>query len=314
MEPALRCEQVVKRFGDFVAVDHVDLAVRPGEIFALLGPNGAGKTTLIHCVTGLARQTSGTIEVFGTDTRKDFRKTRKLVGLVPQEINFDPFFTPIESLEIQMGLMGVRPDRAYCEQLLATFRLTGHRHAYTRHLSGGMKRRLLVAKALVHRPKLLFLDEPTAGVDVELRKELWAEVLRLRDQGTTIILTTHYLEEAEQLADRIGVIHRGHIVITEDRDTLMRRHRRQSLHVTLTAPVENVPEGLPDDAELIDGRTLIVPWRYPEDLESALARIRRSAGILDITVEQSRLEDIFIDLVASADQASDERLEHEGRT
>ncbi|MFW5926406.1 MAG: ABC transporter ATP-binding protein [Myxococcota bacterium] len=319
MDPALRCEQVVKRFGDFVAVDHVDLTVRPGEIFALLGPNGAGKTTLIHCVTGLARQTSGTIEVFGTDARKDFRKTRKLVGLVPQEINFDPFFTPIESLEIQMGLMGVQPDRAYCEQLLSTFRLTSHRHAYTRHLSGGMKRRLLVAKALVHRPKLLFLDEPTAGVDVELRKELWTEVLRLRDQGTTIILTTHYLEEAEQLADRIGVIHRGHIVVTDDRDALMRRHRRQSLHVTLAAPIERMPEGLPDDAELIEGRTLIVPWRYPEDLENALARIRRSAGILDITVEQNRLEDIFIDLIASADKtstdpASAERLEHEGPT
>ncbi|MFW6051998.1 MAG: ABC transporter ATP-binding protein [Myxococcota bacterium] len=301
MEPALRCRDVVKRFGEFAAVDGVDLTVQPGEIFALLGPNGAGKTTLIHCVTGLARQTSGRIEVFGFDTRKEYRRTRKLVGLVPQEINFDPFFTPIESLEIQMGLMGVPPDPAHCERLLATFRLTGHRDAYTRHLSGGMKRRLLVAKALVHRPKLLFLDEPTAGVDVELRKELWAEVLRLREQGTTIILTTHYLEEAEQLADRIGVIHRGRVLLTDDRDALMRRHRRQSLHVTLAEPLAEVPEGLPDETRLAGDRTLIVPWRYPEDLEQALARIRRTASILDVTVEQSRLEDIFMDLIASAD-------------
>jgi len=221
--PALRCTNVVKRFGDFTAVDDVSLEVRPGEIFALLGPNGAGKTTLIGCITGLSRATSGTIEVYGFDVRKDFRITRRLVGLVPQEINFDPFLSPYQSLLVQQGLMGREPEPARAEALLETFSLSGHRDAYSRHLSGGMKRRLLVAKALVHHPKLLFLDEPTAGVDVELRKELWDEVRRLRDEGTTIVLTTHYLEEAEELADRIGVLREGELLVVEDRDTMMAR-------------------------------------------------------------------------------------------
>ena len=221
--PALRCKNVVKRYGKFTAVDHVDLEVQAGEIFALLGPNGAGKTTLIACITGLARATEGSIEVFGHDVVSGYRMARKLVGLVPQEINFDHFFTPVESLMIQSGLMGVEPDEHRALELLRTFALEDHKDAYTRQLSGGMKRRLLVAKALVHRPKLLFLDEPTAGVDVELRKELWAEVRRLRDEGTTIVLTTHYLEEAEELADRIGILRKGELLVVEDLDTMMAR-------------------------------------------------------------------------------------------
>ena len=221
--PALRCDHVVKRYGDFVAVDDVSLEVEPGEIFALLGPNGAGKTTLIGCITGLARPTSGTIEVFGRDVQREFRTTRRLVGLVPQEINFDPFLSPFQSLLVQQGLMGRRPDAERADALLRTFSLTEHRDAYSRHLSGGMKRRLLVAKALVHHPRLLFLDEPTAGVDVELRKELWDEVRRLRDEGTTIVLTTHYLEEAEMLADRIGVLRRGRLLVVEDREAMLAR-------------------------------------------------------------------------------------------
>lgn len=222
-EIALRCERVVKRYGDFTALGGVDLEVRAGEIFALLGPNGAGKTTLIGCITGLARATSGTIEVFGEDVVTGYRKTRKQVGLVPQELNFDPFFTPIESLRIQAGLMGVEISEERALELLRTFALEDHARAYTRTLSGGMKRRLLVAKALVHEPRLLFLDEPTAGVDVELRKELWREVEELRAQGTTIVLTTHYLEEAEELADRIAVMRRGEIVVVETRDEMMAR-------------------------------------------------------------------------------------------
>lgn len=221
--PALRCDQVFKRFGDFTAVGGVSLEVKEGEIFALLGPNGAGKTTLIGCITGLVRPTSGQIKVFGHDVITDFRQTRKLVGLVPQEINFDPFFTPIQSLMIQGGLMGQKPDLARAESLLKTFALADKRNAYTRHLSGGMKRRLLVAKALMHQPKLLFLDEPTAGVDVELRKDLWDVVRQLRDEGTTIVLTTHYLEEAEELADRIGVLRQGKLLALETREEMMAR-------------------------------------------------------------------------------------------
>ena len=192
--PVLRCRHVTKRYGKFTALQDLSLEVYEGEIFALLGPNGAGKSTLIHCITGLAKQSEGHIEVLGFDTVTDFRTTRRLVGLVPQEINYDPFFTPLESLTIQMGLMGVKPSRERAESLLETFALGEKANAYTRTLSGGMKRRLLVAKALVHEPRLLFLDEPTAGVDVELRRELWEEVQDLRTAGTTIVLTTHYIE------------------------------------------------------------------------------------------------------------------------
>ena len=238
-ELALSCRGVVKRFGDFTAVDGVDLSVKRGEIFALLGPNGAGKTTLISCIAGLARATSGSIEVFGHDVIRDYRHTRKLVGLVPQEINYDPFFTPVESCMIQGGLMGVKADRSRAVELLERFALGDHLDAYTRNLSGGMKRRLLVAKALMHSPKLLFLDEPTAGVDVSLRKDLWREVRALRDRGVTIVLTTHYLEEAEELADRIGVIHKGKILVVEDRETMLARgNGQQSLEDIFVSIIE----------------------------------------------------------------------------
>ena len=227
--PVLRCSHVTKRYGDFTALEDLSLEVYEGEIFALLGPNGAGKSTLIHCITGLAKQSAGKIEVLGFDTLDDFRTTRRLVGVVPQEITYDPFFTPMESLMIQMGLMGVEPDRERAETLLRTFALDDKRNAYTRTLSGGMKRRLLVAKALVHQPRLLFLDEPTAGVDVELRRELWEEVEDLREAGTTIVLTTHYIEEAEKLADRIGIIHKGDLLLVESRESLLGRHAGRSL-------------------------------------------------------------------------------------
>ncbi|MGB8222337.1 MAG: ABC transporter ATP-binding protein [Polyangiales bacterium] len=227
--PVLCCRHVTKRYGKLTALADLSLEVYEAEIFALLGPNGAGKSTLIHCITGLARQTKGSIEVLGFDTIRDFRTTRRLVGLVPQEINYDPFFTPLESLLIQMGLMGIEPSRERAENLLKTFSLEEKRDAYTRTLSGGMKRRLLVAKALVHAPRLLFLDEPTAGVDVELRRELWQEVQDLRTAGTTIVLTTHYIEEAERLADRIGILHNGELLLVESRASLMERHRGRSL-------------------------------------------------------------------------------------
>jgi len=299
--PALRIRGLVKRFGPTAAVDGVDLDVPPGEIFALLGPNGAGKTTLIHCVAGLARPGAGRIEVFGQDTVRAFRATRRLVGLVPQEIVFDPFFTPFEALVIQMGLMGVRPDPAYADELLRTFALSAQRDAYTRTLSGGMKRRLLVAKALVHRPKLLFLDEPTAGVDVELRKELWAEVRKLRAAGTTIILTTHYLEEAEQLADRIGVIHRGRLVLVERREALLARHREGEVSITLAAPLEAPPPGLPPGARLVAPGRLVVPFTGPDELVDALTAVKRAAPLADVRVKQVTLEDVFVDLIAAAE-------------
>ncbi|MGM0575367.1 MAG: ABC transporter ATP-binding protein [Myxococcota bacterium] len=301
-EHPLELRGVTKRFGGFTAVNGVDLSVRDGEIFALLGPNGAGKTTLISCIAGLSRHTSGDIRVFGHDTRRDFRTTRRLVGLVPQEINFDPFFTPLESLEIQMGFMGVEPDRDRCEELLRLFSLWDHRHAYTRHLSGGMKRRLLVAKALVHDPKLLFLDEPTAGVDVELRKDLWNVVRQLRDRGTTIILTTHYLEEAEELADRIAIIHRGRIVTVDERDQLMGRHREGHVCITLPDDVDGVPDWAPAGTTLDGARCLVVPWHDAAELEQAIHVVRERVEPLDICVRQTTLEEIFVDLVHAADE------------
>lgn len=299
----LRVDRLIKRFGSFVAVDDLSLAIRPGEIFALLGPNGAGKTTLIHCIAGLARQTSGSIAVFGYDTVREFRATRRLVGLVPQEINFDPFFTPHESLMIAMGLMGVPPDGARADALLRAFALDRHRDAYTRTLSGGMKRRLNVAKALVHRPRLLFLDEPTAGVDVELRKDLWVEVEKLREAGTTIILTTHYLEEAEQLADRIGVIHRGRLLLVEDRDALMNRYQGGTVRAKLERPVEEIATELPTGARRLDGDRVEITWANPTALAEALERLRAAAGLSDLYVEQTRLEDIFVELIAAAEES-----------
>ncbi len=300
----LRVDRVTKRFGGFVAVDELSLEIRPGEIFALLGPNGAGKTTLIHCIAGLARPTAGSIRVFGYDTGAEFRQTRRLVGLVPQEVSFDPFFTPHESLMIAMGLMGVPPDSARADALLSAFALDRHRDAYTRTLSGGMKRRLNVAKALVHRPRLLFLDEPTAGVDVELRKDLWGEVERLRDAGTTIILTTHYLEEAEQLADRIGVIHRGRLLMVEDRDVLMKRYQGGTLRARLDVPLDEIAHALPPGAQRIDRHQVAVSWSDPEALADAIQTLRSAGGLSDLAVEHTRLEDIFVELIANADDES----------
>jgi ABC-2 type transport system ATP-binding protein len=229
VEPVVTIRGVTKRFGALAALDGVDLDIRGGEIFALLGPNGAGKTTLISVVAGLLRATTGEVRVLGRDVVKDYRFTRRAVGLVPQEINFDPFFTVEETLRIQAGYFDIRVPEERLVEILEALDLAAKRRTNSRALSGGMKRRLLIGKALVHDPKVLFLDEPTAGVDVELRRALWRYVRRLRDQGTTIVLTTHYLEEAEELADRVGVIDRGRLLVVEEKEALLRRHGGGSL-------------------------------------------------------------------------------------
>jgi ABC-2 type transport system ATP-binding protein len=228
-EPVVQIRGLIKRYGDLVALDGVDLEIRAGEIFGLLGPNGAGKTTLISVVTGLARATSGQVLVLGHDVVRDYRFTRRRVGLVPQEINFDPFFTVEESLRFQAGYFDVRLTEARLTELLGALDLTAKRRTSARALSGGMRRRLLIAKALVHEPQVLFLDEPTAGVDVELRRSLWDYVRALRDRGTTVVLTTHYLEEAEALADRIGIIDRGRVRLVEEKAALLARSGGRSL-------------------------------------------------------------------------------------
>lgn len=231
MESVLEIEGVSKRYGELQAVDNLSLTVRPGEIFALLGPNGAGKTTLIGCIAGLVQQFSGRIEVGGYDVVREYPMVRQLIGLVPQELNFDGFFKSRHILEYQGGFFGIRRYRERTRELLKAFSLSGKAEDNSRWLSGGMKRRLMICKALMHNPAVLFLDEPTAGVDVELREELWEYVRRLREAGTTIVLTTHYLEEAEQLADRIGMIQDGRLILVEERDDLLNLYGERWLEV-----------------------------------------------------------------------------------
>ncbi len=233
----LSVDRVTKRFGDLTAVNDVSLEIVPGEIFALLGANGAGKTTLIECVCGLMTGYSGKIRVAGYDVQRHPRITRQLIGLVPQELNFDGFFAAREALTYQGGYFGRRDRYQRADELLKAFRLTEKARVNTRSLSGGMKRRLMVCKALMHEPVLLFLDEPTAGVDVDLREELWSYIEDLRRAGTTIVLTTHYLEEAERLADRIGIIHRGRILRVADWRKLLLEFGRRWVEVTLSGEI-----------------------------------------------------------------------------
>jgi ABC-2 type transport system ATP-binding protein len=229
VDPVVTIRGVSKRFGALTALERVDLEIQAGEIFALLGPNGAGKTTLISIVAGLLRASAGEVRVLGRDVVRDYRFTRRAIGLVPQELNFDPFFTVEEALRIQAGYFDVRLTEERLVEILDALDLGAKRRVNSRALSGGMKRRLLIGKALVHDPRVLFLDEPTAGVDVELRRSLWRYVRGLRDRGKTIVLTTHYLEEAEALADRVGVIDRGRLLVVEEKEALLRNHGGGSL-------------------------------------------------------------------------------------
>ncbi|HET8725316.1 MAG TPA: ABC transporter ATP-binding protein [Anaeromyxobacteraceae bacterium] len=299
-EPVVRIRGVSKRYGDFTALDRVDLDAEPGEILALLGPNGAGKTTLISIVAGLVRASSGEARVLGRDVVADYRFTRRAVGLVPQEINFDPFFSVEETLRFQAGYFGVRLAEDRLSEILDALDLAGKRHANTRSLSGGMKRRLLIGKALVHEPRVLFLDEPTAGVDVQLRQQLWAYVRRLRARGTTIVLTTHYLEEAEELADRVAVIDRGRIVLVEDKDRLLERKGGRTLRLTLAAPVARVPEALAALGARLEegGRVLSVAAPQGGSLAPALAAVA-GAGlpVADLETRRATLEEVFVSVL-----------------
>ena len=304
-EPVVRLRSLTKRYGDFQALDRVDLDVRPGEILALLGPNGAGKTTLISIVAGLVRASSGSAEVLGRDVVLDYRFTRRAIGLVPQEINFDPFFTVEETLRIQAGYFGVRLSGERLEEILLALDLGGKRHANTRSLSGGMKRRLLIGKALVHEPRILFLDEPTAGVDVKLRQALWAYVRRLQGRGTTIVLTTHYLEEAEELADRVAVIDRGRILLVEEKRRLLERQASKTLRVTLPAPLLALPEPLASLGARLeaDGRVLAVevpPGGTFGPVLEAVAEARLPVG--DVETRRATLEDVFVSVLGAGER------------
>jgi ABC-2 type transport system ATP-binding protein len=300
VDPVVTVRGVSKRFGSLVALEAVDLDVRPGEIFALLGPNGAGKTTLISIVAGLLRATTGEVRVLGRDVVRDYRFTRAAVGLVPQEINFDPFFTVEESLRIQAGYFGVRLSETRLVEILDALDLAAKRHTNTRALSGGMKRRLLIGKALVHDPRVLFLDEPTAGVDVELRRALWRYVRVLRGRGTTIVLTTHYLEEAEELADRVGVIDRGRLLVVEDKTTLLSRHGTRTLRLTLAIPVPAPPPALAGlGARLLDGGAALEVEVASGATAGPVLAAAAAAGlsVADVETRRTTLEDVFVRLV-----------------
>ena len=291
----LEVSRLTKTYPTLTALEDVSVSIDAGEIFALLGPNGAGKTTLIGAICGLVRKTSGSIKLLGVDLDHDAITPRRDVGLVPQEINFDPFFSVRESLNLQLGYFGRPPDKARVDELLEALSLSSKADQPTRALSGGMKRRLLIAKALVHRPKLVFLDEPTAGVDVELRRDLWTYVRKLRSEGTTVVLTTHYLEEAEELADRVGIIDKGKLLVVEDKRSLMSRLGERQLDVRFKAPVTVLPPGV-EGALAADGRALSFTERVGSTSASDVLASLFAAKlpIVDVNMVPRRLEDVLL--------------------
>jgi ABC-2 type transport system ATP-binding protein len=290
--------------GGFHALKSISLEIRAGEIFALLGPNGAGKTTLIGAVAGIVRPTSGTVMVDGFDTVRHYRAARARIGLVPQELSTDMFSHVRDAIDFSRGLFGFPPDPAYVEKILRDLSLWDKRDSKIMTLSGGMKRRLLIAKALAHEPRILFLDEPTAGVDVELRRDMWAMIRRLREQGVTIILTTHYLEEAEDMADRVGVIDHGEIVLVEDKNALMRKLGQTTVTIGLKKPLAAPLQVLAGRAVQLteDGLTLSATFSGAQEENGAAAElIRRLAesgvDFASIDMHRSSLEEIFVNLV-----------------
>lgn len=312
-EPILSIRGLSKVYkGGTKALDDVSLDIQPGEIFALLGPNGAGKTTLIGAVCGLVRPSAGTITAFGHDLANDWRRARARIGLVPQELSTDMFETVQRTVAYSRGLFGYPPDAGRIEEILRSLSLWEKRASQIRELSGGMKRRVLIAKALAHEPELLFLDEPTAGVDVELRKGMWEQIAALRERGTTIILTTHYIEEAELMADRVGIIRGGRILMVDDKATMMQRLGNTEAIITLAEPLAELPPaiaGFPVELRN-DGTELCYRGGSGEGggraEVAALTKALFGAGVdyTGIDIHDSSLEDIFVDLVGREEEES----------
>jgi len=294
---------------DVKALDNVDLDIRGGEIFALLGPNGAGKTTLIGAVCGLVRPTSGTMTAFGSDLARDWRSPRARIGLVPQELSTDMFETVYRAVAYSRGLFGLSPDKARIEEILRSLSLWEKKDSQIRELSGGMKRRVLIAKALAHEPDLLFLDEPTAGVDVELRKGMWEQIGALRERGTTIILTTHYIEEAELMADRVGIIRKGQILMVDDKASIMKHMGSTEAIIALTQPLDTIPASIAEFPVTLseDGRSLTYRGGSGDGGNSEVADLTKALIAADIDyagidIHDSSLEDIFVDLVSEREE------------
>ena len=310
MPSVLSIKQLSKTYASGLqALNPVDLEIERGEIFALLGPNGAGKTTLISIVCGIVTASGGSVTVDGHDSVRDYRAARSRIGLVPQELATDMFETPWATVNLSRGLFGRPPDPALVERTLRDLSLWDKRKDRIQTLSGGMKRRVMIAKALAHEPDILFLDEPTAGVDVELRRDMWALVRALRDRGTTIILTTHYIDEAEEMADRIGVIDKGALVLVEEKTRLMRKLGRKQLTLHLPQPLAEVPAGLSGwNLALAEGGTMLEYEFHASDervgIPALLRRLEElGIGFTDLNTRQSSLEDIFVGLVSERGRA-----------
>ncbi|MCA0904499.1 ABC transporter ATP-binding protein [Qipengyuania aquimaris] len=312
-DPILELEGLTKVYpGGLKALDNVDLTIRRGEIFALLGPNGAGKTTLIGAVCGLVRPTSGTMRVFGHDLATEWRQARSRIGLVPQELSTDMFEPVKRAVAYSRGLFGLPPNPERIEEILRSLSLWDKRDERIMALSGGMKRRVLIAKALAHEPDLLFLDEPTAGVDVELRKGMWRIIDEMRERGVTVILTTHYIEEAEEMADRVGIISGGRILMVDEKDAMMSRLGRTEAHITLAKPLDALPAELSQlPVELEDGGNKLCyrggdgTGKGKEEV-AALTKALIAAGIdyTGIDTRESSLEDIFVTLLGEDGEAA----------
>ena len=304
MQPDISVKHLNKIYGDgFQALKDVNLEIFPGEIFALLGPNGAGKTTLISIICGIVNKGDGEVKAAGHDIVKDYRKAREAIGLVPQELNTDSFETVWHAVSFSRGLFGKPPKPAHIEKVLKDLSLWDKRNNRIMSLSGGMKRRVMIAKALSHEPRILFLDEPTAGVDVELRRDMWEMVRKLRENGTTIILTTHYIEEAEEMADRIGVIRQGEIILVEEKDRLMSKLGKKELRLHLQNKLEKIPGELTlEPVELSDDGYQLIYTFDAQQQQAGVARLLRTLGDLgieyrDLQTRESSLEEIFVGLV-----------------
>lgn len=304
MQPDISVKHLNKTYGDgFQALKDINLDIKSGEIFALLGPNGAGKTTLISIICGIVNMSSGDVKAAGYDIIRDYRKARQSIGLVPQELSTDSFETVWDTVRFSRGLFGKPPSPGYIEQVLRDLSLWDKRNNRIMSLSGGMKRRVMIAKALSHEPQILFLDEPTAGVDVELRRDMWNMVRKLRENGVTIILTTHYIEEAEEMADRIGVIRDGEIILVEDKASLMSKLGKKELRLHLQTPLQQVPGELTLEPVSLssDGYELIYSFDSQQE-QAGVARLLRMLSDLgidyrDLQTRESSLEDIFVNLV-----------------